>query len=137
MEIKFVDGIPFGCRLEHASLIKAAWEESPEYSVGGEVTRRVFDSPGMLWYDEEKGGMVGKRGTSDLAWCSRIMEDKLFEKAGWSEYQKKEFPFLVDTTIFVKHIDQNGKIYPISIPKEFLPDEEKKKLEAIKIVSWK
>lgn len=125
----WVDGIPFGCRLEHASLIKAAWEESPEYQVGSITTRRVFESPGMMWYDENKGGMVAKRGTSDLAWCSRIMEDKLFEKAGWSEYQKKKYPFLVDTEISVKHIDQNGIVYPRVVPKEFIPPKNYKSKE--------
>ena len=28
--------------------------------------------------------------------------------------------FLVDTTIFVKHIDQNGRQYPLQMPKKFI-----------------
>lgn len=119
-----VDGIPFGFRLEHASLIKEAWKNSPEYMVAGQLTRRVFDSPGRMWFDEDKGGMVSKKGTTDLAWCSRIMEEGLFEKAGWSEHQKMQYPFLVDTNILVRHIDHNGVMYPKSIPQQFLPDNK-------------
>ena len=116
----WVDGVPFGCLLLHNSLIKAAWEESPEYVINGITTRRVFETPNRVWFDPEKGGMVAKRGTTDLAWCTRLMEEGLFEKAGWGEYQKKKNPFLVDTTIFVKHIDQNGRQYPLQMPKKFI-----------------
>jgi hypothetical protein len=60
-------------------------------------------------------------GTSDLAWCNRLIRDGIFEKAGWPEHQKKEFPFLVDTSLFVKHIDRNtGVQYPMELPKAFL-----------------
>lgn len=117
-----VDGIPFGCRLEDASLIKEAWKNSPEYMVGGTLTRRVFEQPGRVWYDPEKGGLVSKFGTTDLAWCSRIIEENLLEKAGWTEFQKMKYPFLVDTSIFVRHIDKTGIMYPKEIPPEFLPE---------------
>lgn len=114
----WVDGMPFGCVLIHGSLIKAMWDESPEYEVNGELTRRVFDQPNSNWGDPSVSNFGALRGTTDLAWCTRIMKDKFFEKAGWPEYQKKEFPFLVDTTIFVKHIDQNGRIFPLENPQE-------------------
>lgn len=106
------DGLPFGFRLEHAGMIKAAWEESPEYRVGDQVTRRVFESPTLQYYDPEKGGVSSTQGTTDLAWCTRIMRDKLLEKAGFPEIQKKEFPFLCDTSIFVHHIDDSGVKHP-------------------------
>lgn len=117
----WVDGIPFGFTLIHGSIIKALWNESPEYIVNGTVTRRVFEAPSESYYDVETGGWMSSSGTSDLAWCKRLMKDKIFDKAGWPEYQKKEFPFLVDTTIFVKHIDRkDGTQYPIALPKPFL-----------------
>lgn len=119
-----VDGIPFGCRLEDATLIKEAWKDSPEYMVGREVTRRVFEQPARVWYDEAKGGYASKVGTTDLAWCSRIIDDKLLERAGWTEHQKMKYPFLVDTEIFVRHIDQQGRMFPLSIPPRFLPDKK-------------
>jgi len=116
----WVDGIPFGCRLEHASLIKAAWEDAPEYLVGNTITRRVFDSPNMRYFDEKKGGMVSKQGTSDLQWCNDIME-KHFEAAGWKDYVGKKNPFLVDTDIYVKHIDPSGRMYPLEMPERYIP----------------
>ena len=68
------------------------------------------------------GSWKGSR-LSDKQWLAEEEKSfrQIFEKAGWPEFQKKEFPFLVDTTIFVKHIDrESGTIYPISLPKEFL-----------------
>jgi len=120
----WVDGIPFGCRLEDASFIKEAWKTSPEYMVGNQLTRRVFEQPEKIWYDPEKGGMAAKIGTTDLAWCTRIIEEKLFEKCGWNKYQNMEYPFLVDTSIFVRHIDPNGKMFPRQIPEQFLPNKK-------------
>lgn len=121
-DLVWADGIPFGCRLEHAGLVKEAWKNSPEYQVGGETTRRVFEQPNRIWMDPETGNLASTTGTTDLAWCKRIMEEKLFGKAGFPEFDNKQFPFLVDTNIFVRHIDQNGRMYPLEIPKRFLPN---------------
>ena len=122
----WVAGLPFGCTLIHGSIIKALWDESPEYIVqstsGAIVTRRIFQSPNEEWYDPEMGGYKQVAGTSDLQLCERIMKDRIFEKAGWPEYQKMEFPYLIDTNIFVKHIDERGWQYPLEIPKRYLPD---------------
>jgi hypothetical protein len=128
----WVDGIPFGFRLEHGSLIKAAWETSEEYEVAGEKTRRVFKQPGSIWFDGDKGGYVATGGTTDLEWCSRLMNEGIFEKAGWKKYQQMKYPFLVDTNIFVKHIDQNGRMYPLAIPARFIPSDPKYKGKIIR-----
>jgi len=112
----WVDGVPMGFLLMHGSLIRAAWKESEEYMVGGELTRRVFHTPKNMWYDAENGGVVAKGGTTDLEWCSRLMRDNLFEKAGWPEFQKMKYPYLVDTRIFVRHIDPEGTMWPLQIP---------------------
>lgn len=121
-DMVWVDGIPFGCRLEHAGLIKEAWKTSPEYRVGDTTTRRVFEQPNRLVFNEERGGYEGLSGTTDLEWCKRCIREGLLEKAGFPEIQKLKYPYLVDTTIFVKHIDQNGRQYPLEIPKRFLKD---------------
>lgn len=113
------DGIPFGARLEHANLIREAWKTSPEYIVAGQVTRRVFESPFERWYDPEKGGFGGRTGTTDLAWCSRIINEGLLAKAGFPNIQKKKYPFLVDTNILVQHIDQSGRVWPEAIPDRY------------------
>ena len=131
----WADGVPFGFNLIHSSIIKALWKESPEYIVNGTVTRRVFDNASESYIDPVTGGWMNASGTSDLAWCKRIMENKIFEKAGWPEYQKKEFPFLVDTSIFVKHIDrQTGVQYPTELPKDFVAGKITWK-EALKILT--
>lgn len=131
----WVDCVPFGCLLINAALIKAAWDESPEYWVGEEKTRRVFDAPSRTWFDEKKGGMASVGGTTDMYWCSRLMQDHILEKAGFPEYQKMENPFLVDTSLFVKHIDANGRQYPLYFPQEYLPTDPKGLDEARKILN--
>ena len=109
----WADGVPTGCLLIHNSILKALWKESPEYRIGGGIARRVFDNPQKLWENPETGDFNMLSGTSDLEWCTRVMKDKIFEKAGWKEFQKMKFPFLVDTDIFCKHIDRNtGVQYP-------------------------
>lgn len=118
----WADGIPFGCRLENAKLIKEAWKTSPEVVINGVTTRRIFEQPNRMEYSELNGGFEAFGGTTDLAWCKRIMEEKLFTKAGFPDFDKMKYPFLVDTDIFVKHIDQNGRSYPLQIPKEYLKD---------------
>ena len=65
------DGVPTGCLLIHASILEAIWKESPEYTVNGQVTRRVFENPEKVWTDPETGGTHQLVGTSDLRFCER------------------------------------------------------------------
>lgn len=120
-DMVWCDGIPFGCRLEHASLIKEAWKNSPEYMVNGEKTRRVFKQPSRMVFNEQ-GGYEVTGGTTDLEWCKRIIREGLLEKAGFKDIAKLKYPFLCDTTIFVRHIDQSGRQWPLEIPKHHQPD---------------
>lgn len=113
------DGVPTGFLLIHMSILRAMWEESEEYALNGKVTRRVFTTPERVWTDPESGGTYALTGTSDLVWCERVMRGKFFEKAGWPKFAKMEFPFLVDTNIFVKHIAEDGRQYPLRHPTEF------------------
>ena len=113
-------GVPTGTLLIHASILKAMWDESPEYNVGGVITRRVFQEPAEAWFDPEMGGYHTESGTSDLHWCKKIIEGNYFEKAGWKKYAKMKYPFLVDTNLFIKHIDMNGRQFPLSIPPQFI-----------------
>jgi hypothetical protein len=114
-------GVPFGCTLIHGSIIRALWNESPEYTVNGQVTRRVFQAPSSDWADPSKGIYLIETGTSDLAWCKRLTRDHIFEKAGWPQFQNMKYPLLVDTSIFVMHITQDGTQYPLRVPEKFLP----------------
>jgi len=106
------DGVPTGMLLIHAGILREMWKESPEYQVGEVVTRRIFETPRNLWFDPEQNQFNTTCGTSDLDWCTRVMEGGYFKKAGWKKYQKKKWPFLVDTEIFCKHIGMDGQQYP-------------------------
>jgi len=106
------DGVPTGCLLIHAGILRAMWAESPEYEVYGQVTRRVFDTPRHQWISPDAPEFYTVSGTSDLDWCTRVMEGEYFAKAGWKKYQKKKWPFLVDTRLFCHHIDVDGTQYP-------------------------
>ena len=132
------DGIPFGFTLIHGSIIKALWNESEEYMVGNEVTRKVFALPnfnvGNFGFENQKKGEQGKfaytRGTSDLAFCKRVMRDDIFTKAGWPKYQKMKYPFLVDTNILVQHVDNQGRMYPLGgVPRQNMPIKGRKPQE--------
>lgn len=49
-----VDGVPTGRPLIDMSLIRAMWEESEEYDLGGQKTRRVFHTPCDVWFDRKR-----------------------------------------------------------------------------------
>jgi hypothetical protein len=118
-------GVPTGTFLCHMSIMRAMWNESPEYVTDGRVTRRVFEQPAAVYYDPETGQMHTESGTTDIHWCERVMKGHFFEKAGWPKYQKMKYPFLVDTTMFIQHISNEGILYPITIPKKFEPLKRK------------
>lgn len=112
----WVDGLPMGCTMIHKSILKVLYDESPEVEIrrGNAVhkVREIFETPVRTYFDPEKLAWFTATGTEDLNWCSRIIDNNIFKKAGWSEFQKKEFPFLIDTSVFCKHIDNNGVQYP-------------------------
>lgn len=112
----WVDGLPMGVTMIHSSILKVLYDESESYDlmtkVGHFKARKIFETPSKSYFDPEKKGWFNMTGTEDLAFCSRVMTDKVFEKAGWPEYQKKQYPFLIDTNIFCRHIDWNGVQYP-------------------------
>lgn len=116
-----VDGIPTGCILIHMSLIKAMWDESPEYRLGDTIVRRVFEEPARIVFNKEFNSFVGEFGTSDLAWCTRVIREKFLAKAGWDKIAKMRYPFLCDTSFFWGHMDETGRNFPLEMPKEFIP----------------
>ena len=121
-------GLPFGCTLIHASLIRELWKVSPEYVVNGVTTRRIFKHPDVTVQDPDGFAVVA--GTTDLNFFKEIKEKEIFLKADkgrWKAYAKKANPFLVDTRIFVKHIDMDGVQWPLSLPADFLNGKKKLK----------
>ena len=108
----WVDGLPMGCTMIHSSILKVLYDESPEIEVKGRKIREIFETPARTYFDPETRSWFTATRTEDLNLCSRIIDNNIFEKAGWPEFQKKEFPFLIDTSVFCKHIDNNGVQYP-------------------------
>ncbi len=118
----WVDGVPTGMLLIHASILQKMWEDSADYVIphAQNVARRVFNTPADTWFNEELGRHEAKIGTSDLEWCSKVLQGDYLKKAGFNKIAKKKHPFLVDTNIYCKHIAPDGTQYPIEFPEEFL-----------------
>lgn len=109
----WVDGVPTGMLLIHMSILKLMYGESEEYEALGAKTRRVFESPAQI-HKDRSGVVWASSGTSDLAWCKRVIKENVLKRAGWPKIGRKKYPFLVDSTIFCKHIDlTTGKQYPL------------------------
>lgn len=132
----WVDGLPMGCTMIHRSILQALYADSEEYLIPGGsgpdlAVRKIFETPAKVWFAPELRTWYTVTGTEDLRFCTRIMNEGIFKKAGWDEYEDKEFPFLIDTSIFCRHIDFDGIQYPANneemqfMPKEFLENEEK------------
>ena len=113
-DLVWADGVPTGFLLIHMSIVRAMWEESEPYMIGEVAVRRVFETPAKAWFDPESEEFFTQAGTSDLAWCDRVMQEGFFTKAGWPEYQEKQYPFLVDTNIQCEHINNTliGEKFP-------------------------
>jgi hypothetical protein len=131
----WVDGVPTGMLIIHANLLKAVYDDSPDYHISNSTAdssaRRVFNSPAQSWFNEETGAQETLVGTSDLDFCSRVIKGDYLTKAGFPEIAKKKYPFLIDTNIYCKHVEKDGRQFPLEFPKEFLPDDERGAKEII------
>jgi hypothetical protein len=113
----WVDGVPTGMLLLDMRLIRSVWEQSEEYMVGtgpGQFkARKVFETPGKTWFNEEKGSQEMLVGTSDLDFCTRVIEGGYLNEH-WPTLAKKKYPFCVDTAINCMHIERlTGDQYPL------------------------
>jgi len=109
-----VDGVPCGCLLIHNSILSYMWDNSPEYKLpDGRLTRLVFNTPRNRFFDFEAGVYNTQIGTEDLWWCDRILNEDVLKHAGFKALAQRKYPFLVDTSIFCRHIDTNtGQQFP-------------------------
>jgi hypothetical protein len=107
------DGVPMGCILIHGSILKTLWDNSVRYTLpDGEKTNKVFETPRNMEFNPSTWVFKSQQGTQDLFFCDRIIKEKVIEKCGFKVKSKKN-PFLVDTSLFCKHIDMGtGKQFP-------------------------
>lgn len=112
----YCDGVPTGLLLIHVGILREIWNDSPEYMVNNQITRRVFDTPREMWQNPQTGDLSRIGGTSDLAWCTRVIEGDYIRRAGWHDYmtglEDEQYPLLLDTGIFAQHINMNGERFP-------------------------
>lgn len=124
----WTDAVPMGCTVIHRSLLKTMWDDSEEYRIGDpnhpEILRRVFETPQKAWL--ENGQWMTQTGTEDLHWSWKVISKGYLKKAGWPDYQRRKFPFLVDTSLFCRHIDEAGIQYPANGEEKYFERKEKK-----------
>ena len=114
-DVIWVSGVPTGALLLHRSILEA-WANDPEvetYTLPGYPfpIKKVFQQPARVWIEEDGGTHVAS-GTSDLWWSGETIKRGLLAKAGWPQFQKKEFPYVIDTSLVFKHVDRaSGVLY--------------------------
>lgn len=113
-DLVWCDGVPTGAVAIHKSIFQQMYDKAEIYHLpyqAGQVTvRRVFNSPrDVIWDGPNAQKLIG---TSDLAFCDKIIEDKLLKDTPWPHLADEEYPFLVDTSLKCGHIDrETGEIY--------------------------
>lgn len=114
-DVIFVSGVPTGALLIHRSILEA-WAKEPDletYTVAGYpfALKRIFQQPSQVWVDPQGGTHVAS-GTSDLWWSDQTLKRKILAKSGWPEHAKKEYPYIIDTSLTFGHVDRStGIIY--------------------------
>lgn len=113
-DVIWVSGVPTGALLVHRSVLEA-WAKEPDiemYSLAGYPfpLRRIFAQPSQVWIEQD--GVHVASGTSDLWWSEQNIKRGILAKAGWTKYQKKQYPYIIDTSLVFKHIDRStGVMY--------------------------
>jgi len=113
-DVIWVSGVPTGALLLHRSILEAWAQESDVevYDLPGYPfkVKKIFQNPSRVW--TENGGTHVAAGTSDLWWSSETIKRRLLEKAGYPQIQKKEYPYIIDTSLVFKHVDRvTGAMY--------------------------
>lgn len=126
-----VDGLPMGCTVISMRIIRAMADDAESYSIEGKTIKRVFRTPNDVLLDPQTLNWYVSTGTEDLNFCARVIKGRYFDKAGYHKYQEKEYPFLIDTSLYCKHIDMNGIQYPrrgeeAKFMRKRKPDKKKK-----------
>ena len=113
-DVVWCSGVPTGALLLHRSILEA-WAREPDvetYVLPGYnfPVKKIFQAPAKVWYEGDNVHVAS--GTSDLWWSSETIKRGLLAKAGYPALQKKEFPYIVDTSLRFGHVDRvTGHVY--------------------------
>lgn len=123
----WVDGMGMGATIIHNSILQIMSDEAPEYEVSGMRVKKVFDTPQRIFFDPERQSFNIQTGTEDLDFLTRVMKNKDVKKR-WPKIFCKEYPFMIDTKLFCRHIAENGIQYPSrGEESKFIPKGQVKK----------
>lgn len=110
-DVIWVSGIPTGALMIHRSVLEA-WANEPDvetYALHGYPwpLKKIFQNPAHVWIDPQTQGVHCSTGTSDLWFSEHTIKRNILEKAGWKQFAKKEFPYIIDTSLRFGHIDRS------------------------------
>jgi len=111
----WADGCGLGCTIIHLSIFKEMAKDVETYETRGATVHRIFRQPefsGLLDADGEKQQYSISTGTEDLDFYHRVKGNGVYKRAGWPKHQRKKYPLLIDTGIFCRHIDFDGRQFP-------------------------
>lgn len=109
-DVVWCSGVPTGALLIHRSVLDA-WANEPDletYTLNNypHPIKRIFSNPSKVWVDPQTKMTIASSGTSDLYWSAETIRRRILTKAGWPEYAKKRYPFIVDTSLRFGHLDR-------------------------------
>jgi hypothetical protein len=114
-DVIWVSGVPTGALLLHRSILEA-WANEPDvevYSLPGYPfpLKKIFQNPSKVWREPD-GATHVSAGTSDLWWSEQTIKRGILAKAGYPHLQKKEYPYIIDTSLRFGHVDRvTGVVY--------------------------
>jgi hypothetical protein len=109
----WVDGVHMGCTLIHRSVFEGLAPNCRRYvpAPGMPEIAEFYINPAKVFSDPEQRATFVATGTEDLNFCERVIEQGVIQKAGW-EVPDFKHPIMIDTSVYCRHIDQNGLQYP-------------------------
>jgi len=114
--VLWVDGVPTGCVLLHRRLLQAFADEPdiPTVTLPGIPfpVPLIFERPAGVFTTPE-GSLAGYGATSDLWFCAEVIRRGLLKKAGWPQFARRQYPFVIDASLQVGHLCRDtGFAYP-------------------------
>ena len=108
-------GLGMGCTLLEREFVETLWRASPVIKLpDGSMARKVFHTPQTAWIDPETQKWMVLSGTEDLYMLGNAIKLDIFKKIPkWKHLSGKKYPYIVDTNLFLRHININGMQYPL------------------------